>query len=63
MPVLYQQLVEESIEYKWYSRRILDEYSSIPHVEQESARYVDVAEGFKIQHNAENDRFYCLAEG
>ena len=63
IPTLYQQLVEESIAYKRYSRQILDEYSSIPHVEQESARSVDVADGFKIQHNAEDDRFYCLVEG
>ena len=37
IPALYQKLVEESIEYKRYSRKLLNDYSLVPHVEQESS--------------------------
>ena len=43
---LYQLLVEESIMYKRYSRKLLSEYFEEPYCEKASARVVAVAEGF-----------------
>ena len=60
---LYQLLVEESIIYKRYSRKLLSEYYQQPYYEKESARVVAVAEGFKTHFIEEDDKFYCLEEG
>ena len=43
---LYQLLVEESIIYKRYSRKLLSEYYEESYSEKDSARVVAVAEGF-----------------
>ena len=60
---LYQQLVEECIEYKRYSRRILSDYSQIPYEESQSSRSIDISEGFTLHHSLEDDKFFCIQNG
>ena len=58
---MYQKLVEESIEYKRFSRQILSDHFNVLYQESESARYIDVSEGYTLQCDQADGKFYCLA--
>ena len=60
---MYQKLVEDSIEYKRFSRQILSEHFDVSHQGGESARWIEVSEGFSLVHDQAEGKFYCLASG
>lgn len=59
----YPRLVETVIEFKRFSRKILAEHRGEPYEEQPDAREVDIAIGYRLEHNESDDTYYCMRDG